>query len=133
MSAVPFACRPMETAEPESWAAVQPMFPRSIGRFTRVRIEADGLIRPLVEFAGKAGETHLPTLYTGLGLLLLLRLLKWRLPRFPGPLAAIAAGVVTLLVVRFGVAGRYPWLDPTLSGLIAAAIGFAGVMLFTRR
>ena len=30
----------------------------------------------------------------------------------------------TLLVVRFGVAGRYPWLDPTLTGLIAAAIAF---------
>jgi solute:Na+ symporter, SSS family len=48
-------------------------------------------------------------------------------------LAAIAAGVVVLLVVRFGVAGRYPWLDPTLSGLIAAAIAFVGVMLFNRR
>ena len=39
-------------------------------------------------------------------------------------LAAIVAGVTVLLVVRFGVAGRYPWLDPTLSGLIAAAIAF---------
>jgi SSS family solute:Na+ symporter len=48
-------------------------------------------------------------------------------------LAAIAAGVVVLLVVRFGVAGRYPWLDPTVSGLVAAAIAFAGAMLFNRR
>ena len=44
-------------------------------------------------------------------------------------LAAITAGVVVLLVVRFGVAGRFPWLDPTLSGLIAAAIAFFGVMV----
>jgi SSS family solute:Na+ symporter len=39
-------------------------------------------------------------------------------------LGAIAAGVVTLLVVRFGFAGRYPWMDPTLAGLIAAAVAF---------
>jgi Na+/pantothenate symporter len=51
----------------------------------------------------------------------------------PEALAAIAAGVVVLLVVRFGVAGRYPWLDPSMSGLVAAAIAFVGVMLFNRR
>jgi solute:Na+ symporter, SSS family len=48
-------------------------------------------------------------------------------------LAAIAAGVTVLLVVRFGVAGRYSWLDPTLSGLIAAALAFTGTMTFKRR
>jgi SSS family solute:Na+ symporter len=48
-------------------------------------------------------------------------------------LAAIAAGVVVLLVVRFGVAGRYPWLDPTLSGLAAAALAFIGVMMLRAR
>jgi SSS family solute:Na+ symporter len=48
-------------------------------------------------------------------------------------LAAITAGVVVLLVVRSGVAGRFPWLDPTLSGLIAAAIAFFGVMVIPGR
>jgi solute:Na+ symporter, SSS family len=48
-------------------------------------------------------------------------------------LSAIAAGVVTLLVVRYGVAGAYRWLDPTLSGLIAAGIGFVGVLAFRGR
>jgi solute:Na+ symporter, SSS family len=48
-------------------------------------------------------------------------------------LGAIAAGVVTLLVVRFGVASRYPWLDPTSSGLIAAGIAFCVVSRFKRR
>ena len=48
-------------------------------------------------------------------------------------LAAIVAGIGVLLVVRFGVAGRYPWLDPTLSGLIAAAIAFGVAMIFNRR
>jgi SSS family solute:Na+ symporter len=44
-------------------------------------------------------------------------------------LSSIAAGVVTLLVVRFGLAHRSPWLDPTLAGLVAAAIAYAAVAL----
>jgi len=48
-------------------------------------------------------------------------------------LAAIAAGVITLLVVRYGVAGSQPWLDPTLSGLIAAAIAFIVVSIVRTR
>jgi len=40
-------------------------------------------------------------------------------------MAAIVAGVGTLLVVRFGLAGGYPWLDPTLAGIITAAVAFA--------
>jgi SSS family solute:Na+ symporter len=39
-------------------------------------------------------------------------------------LASIAAGVITLLVVRFTMAKAYPWLDATLAGLVAAAIAF---------
>jgi SSS family solute:Na+ symporter len=44
-------------------------------------------------------------------------------------LSSIAAGVVTLLVVRFGLAHRSPWLDPTLAGLVAATIAYAAVAL----
>jgi solute:Na+ symporter, SSS family len=47
-------------------------------------------------------------------------------------LAAILGGVVALLVVRFGAAGRYLWLDPTLCGLIAGGIAFVGVMISRR-
>jgi SSS family solute:Na+ symporter len=47
-------------------------------------------------------------------------------------LGAIAAGVVTLLVVRFSLSGRYPWLDPTLSGLCAAAVVFLSILMFRR-
>ena len=47
-------------------------------------------------------------------------------------LAAIAAGVTTLLVVRFGVAARGPWLDPTLAGLIAAGVAFGSVLLIRK-
>ena len=47
-------------------------------------------------------------------------------------LAAIGAGVVTLLVVRFWIA-RSPWLDPALVGVAAAAAAFTGLLLMRRR
>jgi SSS family solute:Na+ symporter len=47
-------------------------------------------------------------------------------------LAAIIAGVLTLTVVGLGVHG-YPWLDPTLSGLVASASAFAAVGLIRPR
>jgi SSS family solute:Na+ symporter len=47
-------------------------------------------------------------------------------------MAAVAAGVAALIVVRFGVAGAYPWVDPALSGIIASALAFFA-MLVTRR
>ena len=59
--------------------------------------------------------------------------LLWRRAGAAEALSAIAAGVTTLLVVRFGVAGRYPWLDPTLTGLVAAAVVFIVVLVVRRR
>ena len=44
-------------------------------------------------------------------------------------LASIVAGVVTLLVVRFWLAARYSWLDPTLCGIAAAGAAFFLVLL----
>jgi solute:Na+ symporter, SSS family len=40
-------------------------------------------------------------------------------------LAAIAAGVLTLVIVRLWVGAAYPWLDPALAGVAGAAITFA--------
>jgi SSS family solute:Na+ symporter len=51
----------------------------------------------------------------------------------PEALAAIGAGVVTLLVIRYGVASEHPWLDPTLCGLIAAGLGFGAVLILRGR
>jgi SSS family solute:Na+ symporter len=48
----------------------------------------------------------------------------------PEALASIAAGVLTLLGIRFFLAAQYPWLDPTLTGIIAAAIAYFAVMAF---
>jgi SSS family solute:Na+ symporter len=47
-------------------------------------------------------------------------------------LAAIGAGIATLLIVKFGFATQLPWLDPTLAGLIAASLAFM-LTLFIRR
>jgi SSS family solute:Na+ symporter len=46
-------------------------------------------------------------------------------------LAAIATGVAIMFMVRYGFAG-YRWLDPTLAGLVGAAIAF-GVVPFVRK
>jgi SSS family solute:Na+ symporter len=40
-------------------------------------------------------------------------------------LASIAAGMLTLLVVRFLLSPAVPWLDPTLAGLVAGALAYA--------
>lgn len=42
-------------------------------------------------------------------------------------LAAIAAGVGTMLAIRFGAGPGLAWLDPSLAGLAAAAAAFMGV------
>jgi SSS family solute:Na+ symporter len=47
-------------------------------------------------------------------------------------LASIAAGVLTLLAVQFVWPVRYPWLDPTLAGLAAAALAFMAVLVVRR-
>jgi len=46
-------------------------------------------------------------------------------------LAAIAAGTGALFAVRLGGAGM-PWLDPTLTGICAAATVFLGFTLARR-
>jgi SulP family sulfate permease len=75
-----------------------------INRLTGVPIESDGLIRPLLELAGKAALIHWPTLALGLGLFVLLRVLAATLPGIPGPLVAIA--IATALSAAFDLQGH---------------------------
>ena len=51
----------------------------------------------------------------------------------PEAIAAVVAGVLALPVVRFGVAGLYPWVDPALTGIIASAVAYFGVLAFRKR
>jgi high affinity sulfate transporter 1 len=60
-----------------------------IGRFTGVKIESDGLFRPLIEFATKLGLIHWPSLALGAGLFVMLRVLGAWFPAIPGPLVAV--------------------------------------------
>ena len=74
-----------------------------LGRFTGVKIDGNGLFRPLVELAAKAGMIHWPSLALGIGLLVLLRLLGAFLPAVPGPLVVV--GLATALSAFFNFAG----------------------------
>jgi len=64
-----------------------------LGRFTGVRIESAGLVRPLVELARKAGAIHWPSVALGVALFVLLQAMAWRRSRIPGPLAIVAIAV----------------------------------------
>ena len=55
-----------------------------------------------------------------------------RRARSPAALAAIAAGVGAMFVIRLGFAGNSRWIDPTLVGLMAAAAAFAAVTISRR-
>lgn len=72
-----------------------------IGRFTGVKIEGDGLIRPLLEFAGKVGQIHWPSLMLGAGLFIMLRVLGAWLPSIPGPLVVVVLATALSAVFDF--------------------------------
>lgn len=64
-----------------------------ITRLTAVKIESNGLIRPIVEFAEKISDTHIPTAIVGMGTLIFLRVLRHAKPTAPGSLIAIVATI----------------------------------------
>ncbi len=74
-----------------------------LGRFTGVKIESPGLLRPLFELAAKAGQIHWPSLALGIALFILLRLLGAWFPAIPGPLVAV--GLATALSAAFNFPG----------------------------
>lgn len=91
-----------------------------IGRLTTVNVAGKGLLRPLVELARRLTHIHVPTLLLGIGLLVLLRLIKWWAPRAPGPLVAATIGTALSFLLNLGaygisVVGKIPALLPSLS------------------
>jgi high affinity sulfate transporter 1 len=64
-----------------------------LGKLMGVSIEAGGFFPKLVETVQKAPDAHLPTLALGLGLLLLLVALRRFLPKVPGALVVVVAGI----------------------------------------
>jgi len=72
------------------------LFIGQLDRLTAVPVQSSGLARPLFEFATKVDQVHLPTLLVGAGLFAGLRLLRRVAPRVPGPLLAVAAGILPM-------------------------------------
>jgi SSS family solute:Na+ symporter len=101
-------------------------------RVARIAAVAGGALGVLLSITLSTIVSAMTVFYSLLAVSLFVPVLGGLLSRRAGSaeaLGAIAAGVVTLLVVRFGVAARSPWLDPTLTGLAAAA----GVFLLILR
>ena len=91
-----------------------------IGRLTTVSVAGKGLLRPLVELAGRLTEIHVPTLLFGIGLLLVLRLLKRWVPRAPGPLIAVIIGILLSFLLNLqssgiSLVGKIPAALPSLT------------------
>jgi len=87
--------------------------------WTGVPLRASGLIRPLVELAGRRTEIHLPSLACAAGLFALIRLVKHFAPRLPAPAVAVVAAIVlsaALDLQSLGVqtVGRFPGGLPAL-------------------
>jgi SulP family sulfate permease len=59
-----------------------------------VSVEAKGVLRPLIALGSQLMQVHMPTLVFGMGILLLLRLLRWWSPRAPRPLVAVIVGTL---------------------------------------
>ncbi|MET0295737.1 MAG: SulP family inorganic anion transporter [Phenylobacterium sp.] len=91
-----------------------------IGRFTAVKIQADGLFPPLFELAGKLNQVHVPTLALGASLFVALQLLRaWR-PAIPAPLVVVVAATALSALLDFprlgiSVVGDVPPVLPTPS------------------
>jgi high affinity sulfate transporter 1 len=89
-----------------------------IGRFTGVKIESEGLFRPLLELARKADLINWPSLALGAGLFVLLRVLGAWVPAIPGPLVVVVLATALSAIFdlsRLGVrvVGEIPSQLPT--------------------
>jgi high affinity sulfate transporter 1 len=91
-----------------------------IGRLTTVQPESGGFLRPLVELSVQLTSIHIPTLFLGLGIFVLLRLLKRYSPRVPGPAVAVIVGILFSYVFHLrslgiSLVGEIPSFLPSLS------------------
>jgi len=72
-----------------------------IGPGTGLSIDSDGLVRPLMELAGKTGEIHAPSLLLAAGMLVILQLSRlWRI-LVPGPVIVVLLSVALSALLGF--------------------------------
>ncbi|UVC18281.1 SulP family inorganic anion transporter [Mesorhizobium onobrychidis] len=91
-----------------------------IGRFTGVKIEAEGLLAPVLEVLRKAGSIHWPSLLLALGMFGLLQIARAMRFPVPGPVLVVVLSVVLSAVFDFegrgiAVVGDIPTGLPSLS------------------
>src|SRR6185436_17355658 len=105
-----------------------------IGRLTGVKIESDGLFRPIFELATKVELIHWPTLALGGGLFVLLRLMGRWVPAVPGPLVAVVLATGLWAVFDFQglgirVVGEIPSQLPLPTLPIPQGVSLSRVLL----
>jgi len=76
-----------------------------LGKMTGLAVAGDDPFHILADLGLKLGGAHLPTMALGLGLLLLLRILRRLAPRLPGPLVAVALGLLLSRAFDFQALG----------------------------
>jgi sulfate permease, SulP family len=79
-----------------------------IGRVTGLRIEADGLIPPLVELAGRLSEIHWPSLLLALAVLAVLEASRALRLAAPGPVVVVVLAVA-LSALSISAGWGSPW------------------------
>ncbi|GLS21681.1 sulfate transporter [Labrys miyagiensis] len=105
-----------------------------IQRLTGVRIEADGLFRPMWELIQKAALIHWPSVALGFTLIAFLLLLtRWRSP-VPAPLVVVAVAIAASALFDFkgmgiAVVGDLPRVFPSLSLPIDASLPIRELLL----
>jgi high affinity sulfate transporter 1 len=72
-----------------------------IGRFTGVKIEADGLVAPLVELLAKSSLIHWPSLLLGFAMFALLWMVRALHLKVPGPVLVVVLSVILSAVFDF--------------------------------
>lgn len=105
-----------------------------IGRFTGVKIEAEGLVAPILELMRKAGDIHWRSVALGGTLLALLLLLnKWKSP-VPSPLVVVTLAILASWLFGFEamgikVVGAIPEGVPSLSLPFDTALSLKEILL----
>ena len=92
------------------------LFVSQLPSLTHVDLESPGLLRPFFELVRRSAEIHWPSVTMGLGLLVMLRLLKRFFPRVPG--AAVVVLIALLLSAALGLGARgFATIGPVSAGL----------------
>ncbi|MEH2513165.1 SulP family sulfate permease [Nitrobacteraceae bacterium AZCC 1564] len=91
-----------------------------IGRFTGLKIEADGLVPPLFELMKKAGDIHWPSVALGVAMFALLQIASWKRSLIPGPVLVVVVATVASWLFDFTgmgikVVGALPKSLPSFS------------------